>query len=88
MLITEIINVLLFLGSDLFLSTFYSDKCKIYFSLHAGYHLSHSYKTLGRIIVLSSLNLVVMGSGRDDIDRIIANYISIILTSHVGNDSS
>lgn len=88
MLITEIINALPFLGSDLFLSTFYLEKCKVYSSLNAGYHFSHSYKTLGRIIVLCILNLVVLDSGRDGSDRIIVNYISIILTSRVGNYSS
>lgn len=88
MLITEIINLFLFLGSDLFLSTFYLEECKVYFSLNTGYHFSHSYKILGRIIVLCILNLVVFDSGRNGSDRIIANYISIILTSRVGNYSS
>jgi len=70
MLITEIINVLPLLGSDLFLSTFYKEKCKIYFSLNRGYQFSHSYKISGRIVVLCILNLVFVDSGRDGSDRI------------------
>lgn len=67
---------------------FIQKNVKYILSLNAGYHISHSYKTLGWIIVLCILNLVVMDSGRDGSDRIIANYIRIILTSRFGNYSS